>query len=304
MRKTSNYWKIREMGVKMSFLMPGIIILVLLSVYPFFYCIFLSFHSWNLVRPQWGFNFVGIQNFIDALSAPRFIDSVGSTFIILGGALILQFILGLGIAMLLNVDIKGMPIVRAVIILPSVVTPIVVGILWSLLYKYQYGLINYLLNFFGLPSVHWLTSEWEARLCIMLADTWQWTPFVALVILAGLRSVPEALSEAAFIDGAGQWQQFRYITLPLIKPTILVVMLLRTIDGFRMFEKIFAITKGGPAGATETTSFLIYIQGFQLWEMGVAAASSILFLVIVTIVTQIILRGFRGNEIFFEEKYK
>ena len=300
--KKWEHQKISEIGLKASFLLPTMIILGFLSLYPFGYAIFLSLHDWNLARPHWGMQFVGIENFVNALTSPRFLNSVQSTFIILGGALALQFSLGLGIALLLNVDIKGMRITRGVILLPCILTPIIVGLLWNLLYRYDYGLINYLLTLFGLSKIHWLTSEWPSRIGIMLADTWQWTAFTALILFAGIRSIPEALSESASIDGASKWQQFRYVTLPLIKPAILVAILIRTIDAFRMFEKIFAITRGGPGGATETLSYLIYLEGFDRFEMGVASSYSLLFLVIVIAVVQIIFQGSGAKKLFFEEK--
>ena len=132
--------------IKASFLLPGTTLLALFSILPFLYCVFLSFHSWNLARPQWGVNFIGLENFIELLRSARFLYSVQTTFIILGGALVLQLLFGLIVALLLNTEVKGIRIVRAIIILPTVITPVVVGLLWLLLYKYEYGFVNFLLN--------------------------------------------------------------------------------------------------------------------------------------------------------------
>lgn len=285
--------------VRASFFAPGTLILIGLSIFPFLYAVILSLFNWNLARPQWGVHFVSIKNYIDLLLTSRFRVSIVTTFIILGGSVCLQLVLGIFIALLLtNSQVKGIRIIRAIIILPSVVTPVVVGLLWLLLYKHEFGLINFLLTKIGLRQINWLTTVWGARFALIIADTWQWTPFVSLVVLAGIMSIPQSIIEASKVDGTNPIQYFFHIMLPMIKPSILVVLLIRTIDGFRVFDKIFAITKGGPGGATETLSYYIYVRGFNNFEMGVAAAASVFLLVLVTIVVQMILKVFGADKLF------
>lgn len=285
--------------VRSSFFVPGTLLLIALSVFPFVYAIVLSLFNWNIARPQWGVHFVSIKNYINLLQAARFRSSIGTTFIILGGSVALQLVLGIFIALLLtNAKVKGIRVLRAIIILPTVVTPVVVGLLWLLLYKRDFGLVNFLLTSVGLDQVNWLTTIWGGRFALMIADTWQWTPFVTLVILAGIMSIPKSMIEASKVDGTNSVQYFFHIMLPMIKPSILVALLIRTIDGFRVFDKIYAITKGGPGGATETLSYYIYVRGFNNFEMGVAAAASIIFLIVVTIVVQIILKVFGADKLF------
>jgi len=287
-----------QLLVRSSFFVPGTLLLIGLSVFPFIYAIVLSLFNWNIARPQWGIHFVSIKNYISLLQAARFRHGIVTTFIILGGSVALQLVLGIFVALLLTNKVKGIRIIRALIILPTVVTPVVVGLLWLLLYKYDFGLINFMVTKIGLSPVSWLTTIWGGRFALMIADTWQWTPFVTLVILAGIMSIPRSMIEASKVDGTNSIQYFFYIMLPMIKPSILVALLIRTIDGFRVFDKIYAITKGGPGGATETLSYYIYIRGFNNFEMGVAAAASIFFLIIVTIVVQIILKVFGADKLF------
>ena len=187
-------------------------------------------------------------------------------------------------------------LIRTILILPTMMTPVVVGLIWRFMYNPELGMANYLLSFLGLGPFNWLGNRHLAMYAVMFADIWQWTPFMALVMLAGLQALPDEPFEAASIDGASGLQMVRYITLPLLRPTMLVAVLIRLMDAFKSFDLIFVLTGGGPGMTTEVLSFHIYRTGFKFFHMGYAAAMSYVMLVIVVLVSQILIRFLAREE--------
>ena len=181
-------------------------------------------------------------------------------------------------------------IFRTLAVLPVMVMPVATGLVWFYVLNFKYGPLNVMLRALHLPTQNWLPQPTGAMGALILADVWQWTPFVMIVLVAGLRSLPEYVYEAAALDGLSPVETFFKITLPLLRPVILIVFLLRFMDAFKLMDLVFMLTKGGPAGRTETLSYYIYVMGLQLFRVGLAAAVSILFLIFISIVTQIFVR--------------
>ncbi|OGO35991.1 MAG: hypothetical protein A2W35_18120 [Chloroflexi bacterium RBG_16_57_11] len=275
----------------MFYIGPAFIALIVVLIYPLGYSLWLSFHQWTLRTFRQGVPFVGFQNYIDLFSNPDFLNSLRITFTFVFCAISIEFVLGMGLALLLNHDLKGKNFYRAMILLPMMCTNVVIGLTWRLLLNYQYGLVNYYMGRVGIPPVEWLSSPQVAMASVVLVDVWNTTSFVALMLLAGLQSLPEEPFEAAKIDGASGWQTFFYLTLPLLRPFILVALLWRFIDTFRIFDVIYLLTAGGPARVTETVSIYVYRYGFQSFNLGIAAASSFTMLLIMLVIAGIMARS-------------
>ena len=275
---------------KWTMLLPTIVELLVLTVYPMFYMLWSSLHSWNMTKPQYGYKFVGLQNFAKAFSDSRFLGSVVTSisFVIL--AVALELLLGLALALLLNRTRWYVAPMRLALLLPMMVTPIVVGLIFLMMFNGTHGVFNFFLESLGFSKHAFLADPRTALLSIVVADVWQWTPFVMLIFMAGLASLSDEVVEAAKTDCVSWFQELWYITLPLLKPVVLVALLIRTIDAFRLFDLVYVMTKGGPGTATETLTVYIYVQGFDKFEMGYASALAILMLVVVNIVAQFFIR--------------
>jgi multiple sugar transport system permease protein len=253
---------------------PALFLLSAALVYPLGYSFWLSFHNWSLITFRKGVPFVGLSNYIQVFSDSQFWTSLGVTYRFMIGAISLEFILGMGIALLLNQNIRNRKLFRSLVLVPMMATNIVIGLAWRMMYNYDAGIINWFLGLFGIPPVTWLSDIHHALLSLVLVDVWNSTSFVALLLLAGLQSMPDEPVEAARIDGASFWQVFIYIFLPLLRPTILVILVWRVIDTFKVFDVVFTLTGGGPGTATETISLFAYYNGFQRFDLGYASAIS------------------------------
>jgi len=284
--------------VWLAFLAPTVGVLLAITIFPLVYSLALSLHSWTMGSLQ-GWRFVGLSNFQMILrDDPYFWTSVRVTLTYVSAAVGLELVLGLGIALLLNRRADGRGgVVQTLLILPTMMTPVVVGIVWRLLYNPDLGFLNYVMSLMGIPPQNWLGDLRTALPAVLAADVWEWTPFVALVLLAGLRAMPPEPFEAGAIDGASGWQVFRYITLPLLTPTILVAVLIRLMDAFKTFDLVFVLTKGGPGMSTEVLSYYTYRYGFKFFHMGYAAALSYFLLVIVVVISQIFVRRLLRHEV-------
>jgi len=272
------------------YIAPAFIALAVILIYPLGYSFWLSFHEWTLRGFRSGVPWVGLQNFIDLLSNPDFTNSLGVTFAFMAGAITLEFVLGMGLALLLDRDLFGKGLIRSLILLPMMCTNVVIGLTFRLLLNYQFGIVNFYLNVIGLPSIEWLSKPSIALPSVIIVDVWNTTSFVALMLLAGLQSLPDEPFEAARIDGASGWQTFIYLTLPLLRPTILVALLWRVIDTFRIFDVIYLLTAGGPARASETVSIYVYRYGFQSFNLGYASAASYLMILIMLVMAAVLTR--------------
>jgi len=258
----------------------AVAVLFVLTIYPLIFSLALSFHKWSLTKPgPW--RFVGLLNYVSIATNPVFWQIILNTSIFTFSAVGLQFTIGLGLALLFSREIRGQNVLRSIVVLPMMVPPILVGLIWLFMYKRDFGIINYMLGLLKIEPVAWLSKPLSAMPAVILADTWQWTPFMFLLLLAGLRSLPKEIYESSQIDGASSWQIFRYVSLPLLKPIISIAIIIRFMDAFRVFDKIFQLTGGGPGVATETISLYIYRNGFRYFNMGYAAALSYLAVIMI-----------------------
>ncbi|MBI1774772.1 MAG: sugar ABC transporter permease [Proteobacteria bacterium] len=238
---------------------------------PLMFSLFVSFHDWDLTRIPNRLEWAGLQNYVELVAGIETWRALQFTLIYTVACVGGEFVLGLVLALLLHHAPVGRQMFTAILVLPMMMTPIVSGLVWRLMYNPTYGVINQSL---GLGNVLWLGEVDSAVLAVIIATIWQNTGFVMILLLAGLQSLSKEPFEAARIDGASAWQSFRYVMLPLLAPTILVVLLIRTIFEFRAFDVIWILTQGGPAGATEALSLLNFRMGFRYFAIGPAAALS------------------------------
>ena len=273
------------------FLGPTLLILVVMLAFPTGYVLLISLRDFQLTNPTAGNPFVGLENYRTLLSDPAFFAALWKSVLFTVASVALTFGLGMVIALLLNrPNLSGIGLTRTVILVPLILTPLVIGAMYRFMLERDNGIINELLALVGLERIPFLASPTWAMISVILVDAWQWTPFAVLVLLAGLESLPVEPFEAAQMDGASRWGEFWYITMPLLAPVIAVVLLIRTMDAFREFDKIFIMTGGGPGTATQTLPIFLYRAGFQDFNMGFSAATGVVMLIIVTIVSAFYVR--------------
>jgi len=236
-------------------------------------------HSWNLVGRS-KVEFVGLQNYRTIFTSSDFHHSVLITVTYLVIAVTVEILLGVWIALLLDTQFIGRGFLRSFILLPMVMAPVVVGLIWRWMFNAEWGLANAFLNYLGKTGLPWLTNPQLALLSIIIADIWEWTPFIALVTLAGLQAVPVELREASLVDGAS-WLQYQFrVALPAVKSVLWVGVLFRFLDAIRFVDKVFVMTYGGPGNATTVLGFLTYTRAFKMWQLGYAAALGMILLVL------------------------
>lgn len=275
--------------------MPALLLLLALNIFPILYALHISLRHWSLSSPNPP-RFAGLFNYRELWLDDRFINSLGvsATFILL--AALIQLVLGFGLAFLFNSKLRGLETLRKLTLLPVMTMPLVVGLVWFYMLNENFGVTNWFVTLLGFDRLPFLTDSTLAMLSIVIADVWQWTPFVMLVIFAALQSLPEYVFEAARMDGLTEREIFFRVTLPLLKPAILVVLVIRAIDAFRMIELIFMMTKGGPGGNTEVLPWYIYTTGFLSLDLGYAAAMAVVMIIVVTLAAQVFVRQIAGTE--------
>jgi multiple sugar transport system permease protein len=284
---------IRDKTLAYLLVTPTVAVLLALSIYPLIHAVTLSLQVTSAGTPQWS-----VGNFARLFSDRFFLAAFGHTFVYAAGALTLEFLLGLVLALLLNSQFRGRRFFRAGLLIPMMLPTVVVGVIWRLMLNANFGAVNGTLKNIGFDTTNltWTSSPNLAMLSIIVADVWQWTPFLFLILLAGLQAIPQEPYEAARIDGSSSWQTFRHITLPLLKPAILVALLLRTMDLLRAFDQIFILTEGGPGFATETISLYIYRSAFRFSDFGYAAAMSFALLLVTNIISALYIRVLQTKE--------
>lgn len=288
LKGATTHWRDNEFLVAMLLLAPSVIYLFVMSIYPTFYSFWLSVHHYLIFRPNDVF-FSGLGNFRNLFDDFTFRDSVIVTALFAVGAVALEFSVGLAIAILLNRNMKGIGLLRTFIIVPVMISPVGMGLIFRYILA-PYGLVNYLLKTVGLPAVNWIANTSTALPVVILVDVWEWSPFVALVLLSGMQSVSVEVVEAAELDGLGEWQRLRRIVMPLIMPVVTVVLLIRLIDAIRSFDLIYPMTHGGPGTSTEVISIYAYGMGFLQGDMGMASAAGWLTVLAVDVLVILFLR--------------
>lgn len=277
----------RELLLPYLLVAPALAVLLALSIYPLLYSITISLQQETASGIVWT-----LAHFKRLLTDNFFRTAMVHTLVYAVAALTCEFLIGLGLALLLNQQIRGRGLFRASLLVPMMLPTVVVGVVWRLLLNPNFGAINGTLKQLGVNTegLTWTASPRLAFVAVVAVDVWQWTPFVFLVLLAGLQAIPQEPYEAALIDGSSRWQTFRHVTLPLLKPAILIVLLLRTMDLLRVFDQIFILTEGGPGFATEMISLYIYRTAFRFSDFGYAAAMSFVLLAVTNVVSVVYLK--------------
>ncbi|WP_323013013.1 sugar ABC transporter permease [Devosia sp.] len=274
-----------ERAAPLVMLAPMVVVLAALTIYPFVANVFYSLHAKDLTQPfNDGFN--GGANFMAVVGRASFLHSLTVTAIFVVVSLATQLALGFLVALMLWQPIAGHRLFTTILILPFGLTPVALALAWRLLFNPAGGGINMLLTALGLPSLDWTASPELALPSLIIVDAWQWTPFVVLILLAGLVALPREPFEAAAVEGAGYWQSIVFVALPLLRPLILVVVLFRGIDLFRTFDTFWVVTGGGPGNATETLNMLLYRLAFQNLNFGHASALALVLLAIILVLSQ------------------
>ena len=272
----------RDRSLPYLLIAPTIAVLLALSIYPLVYAIKVAFQGGAGDSLHWT-----LANFARLATDRFFLAALWHTLIYASVALTFEFLLGLSLALLLDRPVRGRSLFRAALLVPMMLPPVVVGVVWRLMLNADFGAINGTLKSIGLntDALTWTASPGLALVSVIAVDIWQWTPFMFLVLLAGLQAIPQEPYEAALIDGSSAWQTFRYVTLPLLRPAILIALLLRTMDLLRVFDQIFILTEGGPGFATETVSLYIYRSAFRFFDFGYAAAMSFVLLLLTNLIS-------------------
>lgn len=269
-----------ERNLPILFPLPAILFIGLLMVFPIVYTLYLSFTNWNLTSGM-APDLVGFRSYLRILSEPRFLHALGRTFSFTLAAVVIEVILGVTIAIILNRAFVGKSLAKLLLLLPLVATPVAVGIVFNLFYDPTIGLLNFLLDALGLPQGSWVSNESTVIPSLVLVDVWQWTPMITLIVLAGLAGLSDEPVEAARVDGASEWQILRYVTIPMVMPVVLTAMILRLIDALKTFDIIFAMTGGGPGYASETLNIMGFKYSFEYFRMG---QSSVILVVLFLVV--------------------
>lgn len=276
---------------KYTFVFPTIFLLMILFI-PIIVTIVLSFFSYPLLRPDLGIKFIGFQNFERLIIDKHFINAIIKSFTFALGAVSLELFLGTLMALLLKEKVYGKNFFRVALLIPMMMVPIVIGISWRIFLLPQFTPLTQIFEFFHIyfNTAKFLTTSKWAMVSIIVADLWQWTPFVFLMVFSSLQSIPNDIYEAAEVDGATNWKKIWYLTLPLIKPPLIVIGIIRGMDAIRTFDLIYVLTRGGPGFSTELVSIFNYKIAFSRYSMGYASAISTGVLILLTIVILIILK--------------
>ncbi|MBM4465052.1 MAG: sugar ABC transporter permease [Chloroflexi bacterium] len=274
---------------KFYLVVPVILYLLLIGIFPLIFSFGLSFLHWD-VAAQRPMSFAGLANYAELLRDSRFLKTFLNTIIFVIGAITFEVIFGFGLALLLNREIRGQGIFRVLLMLPMMATPVAVGYTWRMLYHVTNGPINHILRVFHLPTGTWLSSGKTSLLSIIITDVWQWTPFVFIILLAGLQSLPREPFEAAAVDGASRVQIFFYLTLPMIWPIMVIAILLRMVEAIKIFDIVFVMTAGGPGISTETSTMYARLVSLTQFRLGYGAAIAYVLMILSAIIFIILTR--------------
>jgi multiple sugar transport system permease protein len=267
------------------FVGPAVLVMAAACLYPVLSAFQLSLFDWSMGTPWSSARFVGLDGFVSAFSNPRVWSSLWTTLLFAAVCVSAEMVLGIALALALEHPVRGMAIFRTLFILPMMIAPIAVGLAWRYMFDAQFGLINALLGLVGISAQTWLADPTLAFAAIVIADVWQWTPFVFIMMIAALAGVDGSVIEASRIDGANWWQMTFRVKLPMVMHVIAITLMMRLIDAFRVLEVIYVLTFGGPGDSTEILALHIYKTAFVGQQLGVAAAISVLLLVVVALLS-------------------
>jgi len=290
--KISQYTK-NETRFAWLLILPAFVFIGIIIFYPMVLSFYDSLYQIDLTRKSQGTPFVGFGNYANILKSSSFWQSVGRTAYFTVVSIVIEMVAGFFIALLLNEKFWGRGILRSLLLLPWALPITVDAIMWKWIFNANYGAFNAFLQQIGLIDKYqaWMTKPWSAMHCVIAADVWKVTPLVALLLLAGLQTIPKQLYEAALVDGSGWWRSLFQITIPLLMPTFTVVLVLRTLDAFRVFDIVYIMTQGGPANATKVISFLTYQEAFKFLNFGRGASLAYIITMIVALLAYLYTRS-------------
>lgn len=285
-----------DRNVKWLFPLPAILFILVMMVFPIVYTVWNSMTPWSISsgRPA---TFFGLTNYQNLPDDSRFVASIGRTFYFTILAIAVEVILGVAIALLLNREFRFKRIINSIMLLPMMATPVAIAMVWLLMYVPTTGIINFVLRSLNLPEGLWVYNAQSVIPALALVDIWEWTPMIILISLAGLAALPHDPFEAAVVDGASTWQTIRYVTLPMLLPTVSVATLLRLIDAIKTFDIIYTMTQGGPGFQSETLNIYTFIQAFQYFNFGYASSILVVFFAIVLGISLLVTYSRRSLEV-------
>jgi multiple sugar transport system permease protein len=277
--------------MKYALIVPVVVFILVVAIFPLLFSLFMMLSIWQ--PGTGGIKFVGFANFKAIGQDARFWHALWLSFVYVAILLSLELTLGTLIATVLQKEIGGKNFFRVSYMLPMLLSPVAVSYIWKMIFDYNRGPANHLLSFFAIKPVEWLSGEISAIMSLVIVDVWQWTPFMILTILAAFEALPEELFEAAVVDGASPVKIFQKITLPLALPVVVTIVLLRTIDAFKVFDTVYILTGGGPGTATELLNFYIYLRGFRAFDLGYGTAMSWAQLIIIIAMFMFFIRSLK-----------
>ncbi|HEY6952777.1 MAG TPA: sugar ABC transporter permease [Bacteroidota bacterium] len=265
------------------FLSPTLLIFSVFVAFPVLFSFFLSFHTWNMFSTHQ--SFVGLNNYARIIHSPEFWTVLKNTAVYTLGTVPLNMVLSLSVAYFLNKKIAGKRILRTAFFAPVIMSSVAAAVIWRWVYEPNFGLLNYCLNWFGIPAVNWLNEPTAAMSALIVMGVWKTFGVNMVLFSAGLQGIPDHYYEAAELDGAGRWRRFWNITLPLLSPTTFFILVMSVIGSFQVFDTVFVLTSGGPLGTTKVLVFYLYEQAFKFFDMGYASAVAYLLFALVFVLT-------------------
>jgi len=268
------------------FAAPAVVVVTAVIAFPWLFTLWMSLQEWRVGSAR---SFVGLDNYARLLSDPRLLDALWHTLVYTALAVVLPLLFGLVAALAFHRRFPLRGLVRGIFILPMMATPVAIALIWTMMFHPQLGVLNYLLSLVGIPPQAWVFDPRTVIPSLVLVETWHWTPLVMLIVLGGLAALPTEPYESALIDGATRWQTFRYLTLPMVAPFLMVAAIIRTIDALKAFDIIYAITQGGPGTASETINIYLYSVAFAYYDIGYGSAIAVVFFALIVALSLVLL---------------
>ncbi|MFS8113808.1 sugar ABC transporter permease [Rhizobium jaguaris] len=276
-RLAPNYW---------PFVIPALVVIATVIVFPWAFTLWMSVNSWTLGQSQ---TFAGFANYVRLATDARFWEALWHTVLYTGLSVIAPVFLGTLAALIFDAQFPLRGFLRGIFVMPMMATPVAIALVWTMMFHPQLGVLNYLLSFVGIGPQEWIYNQFSVIPSLVLVETWQWTPLVMLIVLGGLAAVPREPYESAEIDGANAWQKFRYLTLPMIAPFLMIAVIIRSIDAVKSFDIIYAMTQGGPGTASETINIYLYNTAFSYYDIGYGSAMAVIFFILIVALSFVLL---------------
>ena len=276
-RLAPNYW---------PFVVPALVVIAAVIVFPWVFTLWMSVNSWTLGQSQ---VFAGLDNYLRLAGDLRFWASLWHTVLYTTLAVVAPVFLGTLAALIFDAQFPFRGLLRGIFVMPMMATPVAIALVWTMMFHPQLGVLNYLLSLVGIPPQEWIYNQLSVIPSLVLVETWQWTPLIMLIVLGGLAAVPREPYESAEIDGANAWQMFRYLTLPMIAPFLMIAVIIRSIDAVKSFDIIYAMTQGGPGTASETINIYLYNTAFSYYDIGYGSAMAVVFFVIIVALSLVLM---------------